>query len=225
MLALLSNPLTLVAWAVIAGLCVAVLVRDLRGSNRGMMPVMKLVWTLTVAYSGPVGLAGYYWAGRRQIPEDTLARRGFRSVAHCYSGCGAGEIVGVMIAAGLLSLGNWWIAGITFALAYVAGYALSAVPLVQGGEALGTALWDALVSETASISVMEVTALAVDLWLSASASFSDPLFWSSLIISLSAGLAAAYPVNVILVRTGIKEGMHDPRQMAGGHSHSTGAAG
>ena len=92
-------------------------------------------------------------------------------------------------------------------------------------EALGTALWDALVSETASITVMEVTALAVDLWLSASASFSDPLFWSSLIISLSAGLAAAYPVNVILVRTGIKEGMHDPRQMAGGHSHSTGAAG
>ena len=225
MLALLSNPLTLVAWAVIAGLCVAVLVRDLRGSNRGMMPVMKLVWTLTVAYSGPVGLAGYYWAGRRQIPEDTLARRGFRSVAHCYSGCGAGEIVGVMIAAGLLSLGNWWIAGITFALAYVAGYALSAVPLVQGGEALDTALWDALVSETASITVMEVTALGVDLWLSASASFSDPLFWSSLIISLSAGLAAAYPVNVILVRTGIKEGMHDPRQMAGGHSHSTGAAG
>ena len=28
------------------------------------------------------------------------------------------------------------------------------------------------------------------------------------------GPAAAYPVNVLLIRFGVKEGMHDPREMA-----------
>jgi hypothetical protein len=43
---------------------------------------------------------------------------------------------------------------------------------------------------------------------------SDPIFWSSLVVSLTAGLAAAYPVNVLLIRFGVKEGMHSPREMA-----------
>ena len=41
----------------------------------------------------------------------------------------------------------------------------------------------------------------------------EALFRSSL-VSLTAGLIAAYPVEVLLVRFGVKEGMHDPREMA-----------
>ena len=48
----------------------------------------------------------------------------------------------------------------------------------------------------------------------------DTLFWSSLILSLSAGLIVAYPVNVALVYMGVKSGMANPRESAaGGHSH------
>ena len=120
----------------------------------------------------------------------------------------------MFIAAGLLSLGNWWIAGITFALAYVAGFAMTVGPLMQEGVPFRRAMWDAFYSESASITVMEIVAIGVDLWLAGGATMGDPLFWSSLVFSLTAGLVAAYPVNVLLVRFGVKEGMHDPREMA-----------
>lgn len=63
---------------------------------------------------------------------------------------GMGEVMGVFIAAGLLALSNWWIAGLTFALAYLAGFALTVGPLVQEGVPLSTALRDALLARHAS---------------------------------------------------------------------------
>lgn len=57
----------------------------------------------------------------------------------------------------------------------------------------------------------------MDLWLAANATMAEPLFWTSLIVSLSAGLLAAYPVNVLLIHLGVKAGMRDPREAGGGH--------
>lgn len=97
-------------------------------------------------------------------------------------------------------------------------------PLMDDGESFSEALKDTAYSETASITVMEIVAISVDLWLAGDATMSDVLFWSSLVVSLSAGLVAAYPVNLILIKIGIKEGMHDPRHMARhahGHAHHT----
>lgn len=218
MIDILSNPAFLVVWGALAAISLGVLIHDLRVNNPQIMPLMKVVWTFTVLYSGLLGLAGYWFAGRRQIPADGVWRKGFRSVAHCYSGCGMGEIVGVLIAAGLLGLGNWWIAGITFVLAYVAGFALTIGPLMQEGEPFHAALKDAFYSETASITVMEVTAIGVDLMIAGKATMGQTIFWSSLVISLTLGLLAAYPVNVLLVHFGVKAGMHDPR-MADHGSH------
>lgn len=210
-----SSPIFLISWAVLAVVCVAVLARDLRAKNGHIMPLMKAVWLLTVAYSGPLGLAIYWTCGRKEIADDRLWRRSFRSVAHCYSGCGMGEIVGVVIAAGLLSLGNVGISITTFILAYVAGYTLTVGPLVQDGVAFPTALWDAVLSETPSIAVMEITAIGADLLIGGSSGVGDPLFWSALIVSLTLGLIAAYPVNLLLIHFGVKEGMMDPRDTHG----------
>ncbi len=210
----LTSPWFLSAWGVLALVAVAVLVRDLARNNPQTPGLMKWVWGFTVAYSGPIGLAIYFYAGRRQIPRDSLWRRSFRSVAHCYSGCGAGEIVGVLITVGLLGLGNWWVAGVTFVLAYIMGFVLTVGPMMQEGVPFRQAMWDAVVSETASITVMEIVALAVDLWLARNANLGDRIFWASLVVSLTAGLAAAYPVNVLLIRFGVKEGMGNPREMA-----------
>lgn len=203
------------AWAVIVTTCVGVLSRDLSRRNSEIPVLMKFVWIFTTAYSGPLGLWIYWTTGRKQIARDSIWRRGARSVAHCYSGCGLGEVTGVLLTAGLLSLGNWWVAGTTFVLAYLAGFALTVGPLVQEGVELPDALRDAVYSETASIAVMEIVALGIDLLLARSATVTEPLFWVSLVASLTAGLAAAYPVNVLLIRWGVKEGMHDPREMAG----------
>ena len=110
-------------------------------------------------------------------------------------------------------MSNWPTAIVTFLLAYAFGYALTVGPLLQEGVKLHQALWDALASETASITVMEVVAIGVDLWLAGSAVFSQPLFWVSLVVSLICGLFAAWPVNVLLIHFGVKSGMHDPREM------------
>ncbi len=103
---------------------------------------------------------------------------------------------------GLLALSNLYVALITFTLAYVAGYAMTVGPLMQEGVALKEALVDAFYSETASITVMEIGAIGTDLWLAGEPTMGEVLFWTSLVFSLSLGLLAAYPVNVLLVKFG-----------------------
>ncbi len=209
----LSNPTYLMAWAALVVVSEAILIWDLWRNNSEMKSLMKLVWGLTVLYSGPLGLGIYFYAGRRQIDHDSFWRKGFRSVAHCYSGCGAGEVTGVVIAVGVLALANLYVVAVTFALAYTFGYALTMGPLIQEGESFGQAVRDALYSETASITVMEIVAIGLDIWLAGEAHFTDVLFWSSLVFSLTMGLLAAYPVNLALIYFDVKEGMMNPRKM------------
>ncbi len=217
---LLTHPAFQIGWGLAVLVSLAVLMRDLHSKNAHLMSLMKWVWGFTVLYSGPLGLAIYFFAGRKEIRRDSLWRKGFRSTAHCYSGCGAGEIVGVAVTAGLLGLGNFWIAGVTFVMAYIAGFALTVGPLVQDGVDFGRAVRDALASETASITVMEIVAIGTDLLLAGKATMSQPLFWASLVFSLTMGLIAAYPVNVLLIRFGVKEGMMNPRHTGGAHGHA-----
>lgn len=212
--ALLTNPLVLGVWVVLMAASLVVLVWDLWTNNETISGLMKAVWVLTVLYSGPLGLTVYWYSGRTQIDHDSLWRKGFRSVCHCYSGCGAGEVTGVFIALGLLTLGNLYVALLSFTLAFVFGYAMTVGPLMQEGVPLTEALVDAFYTETASITVMEVVAIGTDLWLAGEATMGDVLFWSALAFSLSMGLLAAYPVNVLLIRFGVKEGMMNPAQMA-----------
>lgn len=211
---LLTNPFLLGIWAIVVTGSLAVLVRDLWTKNEPISGLMKAVWVFTVLYSGPLGLAIYWYTGRTQISYDSLWRKGFRSVCHCYSGCGAGEVTGIFIALGILALGNLYVALATFALAYVFGYAMTVGPLMQEGVPLKEALIDAFYTETASITVMEIVAIGTDLWLVGEATMSDVLFWAALVFSLSMGLLAAYPVNVLLIYFGVKEGMMNPAQMA-----------
>jgi Mn2+/Fe2+ NRAMP family transporter len=210
--AIMSSPWFIVGWALLMLPSLAVLIRDLQVRNAHLMPLMKWVWGLTVVYSGPLGLALYWGTGRKEIAADGPFRRAARSVAHCYSGCGMGEIVGLVLAVGILALGTHWVVVVTFSFAYAAGFALTVGPLVQEGTPWSRALWDAFYSETPSIVVMEIVAIGVDLYLAGDARLGDVLFWSSLIVSLTCGLIAAYPVNYVLIRMGVKEGMMDPRE-------------
>lgn len=215
----LSSGWVLGIWLSLSVISSAILLADLHRHNNHIGPIMKIVWLLTVLYSGPLGLLIYYYSGRKQISHDSLWRKGFRSVAHCYSGCGAGEITGVFIAAGLLTLDNMAVAITTFCFAYVFGYGMTLGPLLHDGVPLKQALIDTFYSDTATIAVMEVTAISLDLWLAADATMNVPLFWNSLVLSLTVGLVAAYPVNVLLVRLGVKGGMGDPRDTSGTHHH------
>lgn len=207
-------------------ICLIVYIVDVNKNNAFLGTLMKIVWGLTIFYSGILGLVIYYYSGRAQIKRDSIWRRSFRSVSHCYSGCGMGEIIGITVTVGIMALSTWWVAGVTFALAYAFGFALTAGPLMQEGVKFKTAMWDSFTSETASITVMEIVAIGTDIWLAGEATMSDALFWNSLLFSLTCGLIAAYPVNVLLIKFGIKEGMHNPKHMAemaqgeGEHAHA-----
>ncbi|WP_232688304.1 DUF4396 domain-containing protein [Halobacterium zhouii] len=209
----LTNPTYLTIWGVLVAISLSILVWDLWKNNEELGRLMKFVWGFTVLYSGPLGLAGYWWSGRTQIAHDSLWRKGFRSVSHCYSGCGSGEVTGVVIAVGLLALETLWVAVVTFTFAYILGYALTVGPLMEDGVPFGEAVKDAFYSETASITVMEVVAIGTDIWLAGEAAMSDVLFWTALVFSLTLGLVAAYPVNVLLIEFGVKEGMMNPAEM------------
>ncbi|MFC6838392.1 DUF4396 domain-containing protein [Halomarina ordinaria] len=210
---LLSNPLLVGGWALLVFVCLGVLWWDLRQNNPQLGSMMKAVWTLVVLYSGPFGLGVYWYTGRTQIAHDSLWRRGFRSTSHCYSGCGAGEVVGITLAQGVLALSVGWVAAVTFGFAYLFGYGLTIGPLMQDGVGFVKATWDAFLSETPSITIMEVFAIGTDLLLAADAHMGELLFWSALAFSLSIGFLVAWPINVLLVRYGVKEGMSNPAKM------------
>lgn len=211
---LLSDPLVAATWVLLVGISVGTVLWDIRTHNQALPSMMKGVWALVVLYSGPFGLALYWYAGRTQISTDSLWRRGVRSTAHCYSGCGAGEIVGITLAQGILALTIGWVAAITFGFAYLFGYALTVGPLMQEGVAFWESMKDAFYSETPSITIMEVTAIGADLLLASEAHMGDLLFWMALALSLSLGFIAAFPINVALVRFGVKEGMKNPAEMS-----------
>jgi Domain of unknown function (DUF4396) len=210
---ILTNPIYLTVWGIIVVISLGILIWDLRNNNTELKSLMKFVWGFTVLYSGPIGLVGYWVSGRTQIDHDSFWRKGFRSVCHCYSGCGTGEVLGVSVAVGLLAFKTVGTVLLTFALAYTFGYALTAGPLMQEGVGFREAIKDAFYSETASITVMEIVAIGVDIWLAAGATMDEVLFWTSLVFSLTMGLIAAYPVNLLLIHFGVKEGMMNPAKM------------
>ncbi|MBB5321598.1 DUF4396 domain-containing protein [Marinobacter oulmenensis] len=206
-------------WLALVVASVVWVIYDLKTSNSHIPSIMQWVWILTVLYSGPIGVAVYRYSGRKQIATDNLSRKGFRSVAHCYSGCGMGEVLGVIIAVGLLATGNLWASIITFVLAYVFGFALNVGPMMQNGMAFKDAVKGAFVAETISISVMEAVAITVGLYLGGQATMADALFWTSLYVSLTLGLFAAWPANLLLIHFGLKGGMGDPRDEHSQHAH------
>lgn len=206
-------------WLALVAASVIWVVYDLQTRNSHIPSIMQWVWILTVLYSGPIGVAVYRYSGRKEIPTDNLARKGFRSVAHCYSGCGMGEVLGVLLAVGLLATGNFWASIITFILAYIFGFALNVGPMMQNGMAFADAVKGAFVAETISITVMEAVAISTGLLLGGQAGMGDALFWTSLYVSLSLGLFAAWPANMLLIHFGLKGGMGDPRDVHNQHAH------
>lgn len=64
----LSSPITAGVWALLVLTSLGVFWWDLRKRNQALPSMMKFVWTVTVIYSGSIGLAIYWWSsGPRSI--------------------------------------------------------------------------------------------------------------------------------------------------------------
>src|SRR5918993_5995507 len=82
-------------------------------------------------------------------------RLALSATVHCLTGCGIGEVLGMVLGTAL-GWGDLPTIALAVALAFAFGYALTLLPLLRAGLGLGAALGLALAADTASIAVMEV---------------------------------------------------------------------
>lgn len=133
----------------------------------------------------------------------TLTRLGLTATTHCMTGCVIGEIAGLAISSAL----GWGVVGniaLAIALAYLAGFTLTSVPLFRAGLAFSAIVPIALATDTISITIMEAIdnafiALIPD---ALHAGLTDWLMWAT----MAAGFAIAFPVAFLANRTLIKRG-------------------
>ena len=122
---------------------------------------------------------------------------------HCLTGCGIGEVLGLVLGN---ALGLHDVASIALAvvLAFFFGYGLTFVPLLRAGQTLGAAIRVAFAADTVSITTMELVDNAIVLAIpgAMSAGLLDPLFWGSLALSLAVAFAVTYPVNRWMIARG-----------------------
>ena len=109
-----------------------------------------------------------------------------------------------MVIGTALGWGNWPTVVLSTVLAFVFGYLLTLLPLLQTGMELGAALTLALASDTLSITVMEIVDSVVMVVIPGAmdAGLIDLLFWVSLIVSLVLAGFAAFPANRWLIAKG-----------------------
>lgn len=142
---------------------------------------------------------------------------------HCLTGCSIGEILGMLIGT-WFGLSNLATIPLAIALAFVFGYGLSTLPLIQAGLGFVAALSVVFAADTVSIVVMEVVDNLVMALIpgAMSAGLNNTLFWVSMTASLVLAFMAAFPVNRYLIDKGkghaLTHAAHDP---AGHHGASS----
>jgi Domain of unknown function (DUF4396) len=122
---------------------------------------------------------------------------------HCLTGCAIGEVTGVALGTAL-GFSDFATIALAIALAFLFGYALTSLPLLRAGLALGAVIPIAFASDTLSIATMEIVDNAIILLIPGAmdAGLGSLLFWGSLAFALVVAGAVAMPVNRWLIARG-----------------------
>lgn len=130
-----------------------------------------------------------------------------QATVHCLTGCIIGEVAGLAIGVSL-GIGVWPTIILATTLAYISGFTLGVLPVMRREkktflEALKL-IW---IGEAVSIGVMEIAMNAADYSMGGmtSGSVLSPMFWKGLAVAVPAGFLAAWPVNWLLLRRGMKK--------------------
>jgi hypothetical protein len=149
--------------------------------------------------------AGAHTSHHHEMPTEGAALTvvALSATLHCLTGCAIGEVAGVAIGTAAGFSDGATIA-LAIALAFLFGYALTSLPLLRAGMALGAVIPIALASDTLSIAVMEVVDNVILLLIPGAmdAGLGDLLFWGSLAFALAVAFCLAVPVNRWLIGRG-----------------------
>ena len=135
--------------------------------------------------------------------DRSLDKLALSATLHCLTGCGLGEVLGIVIGT---ALGWETVATVALAvgLAFIFGYAFTIIPLLRSGLPAGRALGLALAADTLSITIMEIVDNGIMLLIPGAmhAGLGSGLFWGSLAFALIVAAFATYPVNRWLIARG-----------------------
>ena len=122
---------------------------------------------------------------------------------HCLTGCAIGEVTGVAIGTAL-GWSDMATIALAVGLAFLFGYALTSLPLLRAGLAIGAVIPIALASDTLSIATMEIVDNAILLVIPGAmeAGLDTLLFWGSLAFALAVAFVLTVPVNRWLIARG-----------------------
>jgi hypothetical protein len=142
-------------------------------------------------------------SGQALHAVQSLNELAFSATVHCLTGCAIGEVLGMVIGTAL-GWGNAATIVLAVLLAFLFGYALTMIPLLRSGLALGAAMGLAFASDTVSITIMEIVDNAIMLIIPGAmeAGLDSLLFWGSLVVALVIAGIAAFPVNRWLISRG-----------------------
>jgi len=137
--------------------------------------------------------------------KESYVKLALSTTLHCLLGCGLGEVVGMIIATAL-GMNNVSSIVLAVTLGFIFGFVLGMHPLLKARFSFARAFKTVLIAEGLSIAVMETAEVLVEVYTPGvmSAGLTDGVFWWGMLLALAAGFVAAFPVNYILVRRGVR---------------------
>lgn len=213
---------------IVAFICSGIILYDMFPKGyRQKMVVMEWVWPITVLYTGPVGLWFYYRYGRQSSPkwQSEHGEAGYGravsvgiGVSHCGAGCTLGDIIGATLVFNLgieiAGLALWPEYIIEFSLAFLLGILFQYFSIApMRGLGLKDGIIAALKADTLSLLAFEVGVFG---WMAIMQLVFFPVqhihpntaaYWFLMQIAMILGFATSYPVNIWLIKRGIKEAM------------------
>src|SRR3954469_2375553 len=213
----------LAVWFVLAGASALYVAIDQYRSNPEPV-VMKWGFILVTLYMGPLGLLLYVLADKEPRPGEherftaPLWKQGVGSTIHCVAGDATGIILAAAITAALGLPMKW-----DLVVEYAAGFGFGLLVFqalfmkeMMGGsywENVRSVFWPEFISMNAMMAGMAPTkSLLLRGRDRRAMEPTELLFWGVMSVGVVVGFTTAYPVNVWLVKRGLKHGLMTERK-------------
>ena len=215
---------------VLSGILLCILVFIDTRKYKQSMPIMNIVWALTMLWSSWIGLIAYISFGRQKqtpmpmnsnmdmsngdmmMPKKHKWQGVALSTLHCGAGCTLADIIGESITSGLgLSLTIGW--SLDYILALIIGVYFQYTAIQQMGKvkpkiAINRALKSDVLSLTAwQVGMYGFMAIYLAYFATGEIDRTSSEFWFAMQLAMMAGFIFSYPMNILLIKIGLKHSM------------------
>lgn len=218
-----------------SGLFLGILVYFDTKKYKQSMPIMGIVWTLTMLWASWIGLVAYFAFGRQKgnmtpmvmdknmpmghgdmIMGQTKSKKKWQSVAlstlHCGAGCVLADIIGETLAGILgLTLVVGWTLDYILALIFGVYFQYMAIKEMEN-VTLKMAINKSIKSDFLSLTAWQIgmygfMGIYIIYFSHGSISKASFEFWFIMQLAMIVGFIFSYPMNILLIKKGLKHAM------------------